>query len=321
MHTFFLLSALLLAAGTGGLGALALRLVPATARRLPALVVLAAPPAIVTLALTHLIPQLWPACAPLVGWDRVATFVLVGIIAGVALGAVGLNLTRLVLVERLLRACLPLREPALDARVATLAGTLGVARPPAVRLLRLDAPLAMAGGLRRRTIVLSTWLVERLDERELEAVLSHELAHLAQRDDLLRWLGRLLRDVLVYLPGGWYALRALEADEELNADALGVRATRRPLAMASALGKVWQSVLDGPRPISLAGVPGYAGASPALLEERLERLADGRAARPHSHVPGRLLAGMGVVSVGELAPRALAATASALPLVCMLRPQ
>jgi hypothetical protein len=32
--------------------------------------------------------------------------------------------------------------------------------------------------------------------------------------------------------------------------------------MASALGKVWQSVLAMPRPAGLAGVPGYVGASP-----------------------------------------------------------
>ena len=68
-------------------------------------------------------------------------------------------------------------------------------------------------------------------------------------------------------------------------------------------------------------MPGYAGThSPELLEERLERLLDGRAARPQSPLPGRLLAGMGLLSVGEVAPRLLAATATALPLVCTLRP-
>jgi Zn-dependent protease with chaperone function len=316
VHTFFLLSALLLAASVGGIGAGLLRLAPVTGRRPLAFVVLGTPPVIMSLAITHLIARFWPACAPLVGWDRVASFALLGSLGGVALGALGLNLARLALVERLLGACQPIADEALLARVAALAERLGT-RAPGVRLLESDAPLAVAGGLRRPSIVLSSWLVEHLDARELEAVLTHELAHLAQRDDLQRWLGRALRDAMAYLPGGWYALRALETDEELSADALAVEATRRPLAMASALGKVWQSVLATPRTAGFAGVPGYAGASPALLEERLKRLLEGRARRS-APLPGRLLAGTSLVWVAEFAPRLLAASAAALPLMCTL---
>jgi hypothetical protein len=60
-------------------------------------VVLGTPPVILSLAVTHLIPRFWPACAPLVGWDRVASFALLGSLGVVALGALGVNVTRLVL--------------------------------------------------------------------------------------------------------------------------------------------------------------------------------------------------------------------------------
>lgn len=316
MHTLFLLSALLLAAAGGAFGMLLLRAAPATGRRPLALVVLLAPPAVLGLATMHLVPHFWPDCAPLVGWDRVASFALLGMCASVGLGAGAVNLARLLLVERLLDACPPLDDAAVSARLTTLAAGLGIA-PPALRILHIEAPLAVSGGIRRRTIVLSSWLIERLDPRELEAVLGHELAHLARRDHVTRWLGRLLRDATAYLPGGWYALRALETDEELNADVLAIEATRRPLAMASALGKVWRGVLGSPRPTGMVGVPGYAGASEALLEQRLARLLDGRTRRSPA-LPGHLLALVGLISIGAVVPHVLAVSAAALPLVCTL---
>lgn len=316
MHTLFLLSALLLAAALSGAGVILLRLAPAGGRRPLALAVLAAPPVVLAMATFHIVPRFWPECAPLAGWDQVASLGLLVMLAGTAVGALGVNLARLVLVERLLAVCRPLADEALTALLATLARRLGVA-PPVLRVLGTDGPLAVSGGLWRPTVVLSSWLVEQLDRREMEGVLAHELAHLARRDHLTRWVGRLLRDATIYLPGGWYAWRVLEADEELVADAMAVEATGRPLAMVSALGKVWRGA--GLGPADLAGLAGYAGTSAALLEERLDRLLHGRALRA-SPLPSRLLAGANLVLIGDLAPRLLMVTARALPHVCNLRP-
>ena len=317
MHTFFLLSALLLVAVLSGLGAVLLQVAPPTGRRPLALVTLAAPPIVLALAVAHLIPHFWPDCAPLVGWDRVATFALLGTLGAVVVGATVLNVARQALVERLLLVCPVVSDPAVTATAAELAR--GVATGvPTVRVLPSATPLAVSGGLWRPTIVLSAWLVEHLDGRELQAVLGHEMVHLARRDHLVRWLARLLRDATAHLPGSWYALQALEADEELTADALAVAATQRPLAMASALGKVWRAIVATPQPTGVVGVPVYAGASAAQLEERVTRLVEGRASCAPP-IAGRLLAGITLVSVGELAPRLLAFSATTLPLVCTLR--
>ncbi len=318
MHTFFLLTALLLAALISVLGAVLLRLLPVGNRRPAALVVLGLPPAVLVLATTHLIPLFWAECAPLIGWDRVASFSLLGALAAAGLGAGGLSIARLALVDRLLPACTLVVDSVLTADVTALAQGVGLP-PPALRVLPSHSPLAVAGGLRRPSVVLSTWLLEHLDRHELESVVTHELAHLARRDYLTRWLARLLRDATIYLPGAWYALRVLEADEELSADALAVSATGRPLAMASALGKVWRAMSTAEYG-GLAGAPGYAAGSADLIEERLERLISGRAL-PTSAVLGRLVASVSLVAMGEVATQLLALSAATIPFVCSMRLQ
>lgn len=316
MHTLFLLAALLAAVVVSTLGAVLLRATPSGERRALALVVLAAPVFILALAASHAIPRVWTECGPLVGWDRVGTLALLAGIGGTAVAALGLNLGWLVLVERLLRACRA-PHPGLLERLGLVAGRARL-RTPALGLLEVDGPMAVTGGLLRPTIVLSVWLLEHLDERELEAVVSHELAHLAQRDHLVRWLGELLRDATIYLPGSCYALRVLQQDQELAADAAALEMTRRPLALASSLVKIYQVSGSSGAARVLRALPSYR-ASAYLVEERLWRLL-ATEPQPRSRWRGRLLAGATALSVGDLTPRLLAAATSAMPLVCSLRP-
>lgn len=61
-------------------------------------------------------------------------------------------------------------------------------------------PLAFTVGLRRRRIVLSTGLLELLDEKELAAVIHHEAYHAAHADPLKVFLLSLLSTIFWYLP-------------------------------------------------------------------------------------------------------------------------
>ncbi|AXR83103.1 M48 family metallopeptidase [Natrarchaeobaculum sulfurireducens] len=72
---------------------------------------------------------------------------------------------------------------ALQRRVDRLAAQATIPSPT-VALGRSSAPVAASVGYRpsTSTIVVSRGLVERLSERELEAVLAHELAHVINRD-------------------------------------------------------------------------------------------------------------------------------------------
>src|SRR5947207_2614451 len=161
MHTFFLLSALLLAALVSLLGALLLRLLPVGNRRPAALTVLVLPAAVLGLATTRLVPFFWAECAPLVGWDRVASFSLLGVLAAIGLGAMTLSIGRLLLVDRLLPACAHIGDSLVTAHARVFAERVGLP-PPVFRVLPSDSPVAVAGGLRQSSVVLSTWLFDHL---------------------------------------------------------------------------------------------------------------------------------------------------------------
>jgi hypothetical protein len=111
-------------------------------------------------------------------------------------------------------------------------------------------------------------MLEKLDDRELEAVLAHELAHVARRDYPVVWVATLLRDAFFYLPTSWMAYRQLQREKETACDDLAVGATDRPLSLASALGKVWHQAVSG----GALGTAQPLVGVPETIETRIERL-------------------------------------------------
>ncbi len=155
-----------------------------------------------------------------------------------ALGlALLVGLLRIVLLTHTLRRRLFPAPVYLQGRADDLARRAGGHCVP-VLLLGSEMPVAFTWGLVRPRVVLSTWMVEHLDRKELEAVLAHELAHAVGRDCRTIWLATLLRDATFYLPWAWRARRAVITGKELLADDAAVAATGRPVALASAIAKV-----------------------------------------------------------------------------------
>ncbi|MGH3587617.1 MAG: M48 family metalloprotease, partial [Pseudonocardia sp.] len=126
----------------------------------------------------------------------------------------------------------------------------------------------------RAVVAVTTGLQRRLDERELEAVLSHELSHVAHRDVLVMtlassagivagmitqgarfgaffgggrrdnnnggaplWLIALVVSLVVYAIS-FFLVRLLSRYRELCADRSGAYLTQKPSALASALQKI-----------------------------------------------------------------------------------
>lgn len=105
--------------------------------------------------------------------------------------------------------------------VARIAASFGVA-PPTLRAVVMDAPLAFSVNGAAPSIVVSTWVFDRLSAAEWEALLAHELAHLRRGDRLVRWLGCWLLGAVRFAPGSQAVWRRLEAATEDAADQAAV---------------------------------------------------------------------------------------------------
>lgn len=149
---------------------------------------------------------------------------------------------------------------AIESRIRRLAGLAGTV-PPAVQVVDTDEPHAMAFGFRpaESVLVVSSGLLDLLDEQELDAVLAHELAHLLNRDAALLTAlsipatkaGRLYRQyphpflLVVVVPvflSSRLAVGFVGRYREYVADHSAARLTGDPAALASAL-----ETLDGQR--------------------------------------------------------------------------
>jgi len=170
----------------------------------------------------------------------------------IALGAICLGFLRLLFMRRVVTHNTIFVRSDIQALADVLAQRVH-AIPPRVFLCLRNQPLAFTYGIFRPTIILSTWMVEHLDLRELEAVLAHELEHVARRDYLMVWLSMILRDAFFYLPSCQTAYQQLQREKELACDDMAVRVTQRPLALASALAKVWQNIVAEP-PFAVSSV-------------------------------------------------------------------
>lgn len=246
-------------------------------------------------------------------WDYTLSTALPIGMGVVALGGVGWGVLRLLLLERVLLRRGKIVVPELQALANDLAQRLAT-RQPRIVLAVSDRPMALTLGLSCPTIILSTWMIRRLDCRELEAVLAHELAHIARRDYLVVWLATMLRDAFFYLPTSRTAHRQLQREKELACDDLAVAVTRRPLSLASALAKVWQRSLGEPVLNAAQSLVGNG----VLIEHRIERLLDGHTScenASHRKTGRRLVA----ISFGGGGLAALVAL-QAVAIVLMLTP-
>jgi beta-lactamase regulating signal transducer with metallopeptidase domain len=136
--------------------------------------------------------------------------------------------------------------------------------PFQVLRIRRSVPALTAAGLLRPKILLSGSAEFLLNGNELRTALNHELAHIRRRDNLKKFLLR-----LVAFPG----MRGLEAAwleaSEMAADDAAVSSTVDALDLAAALLKLSRLKADEPSPdLTAALVHGHA----AIINARVERL-------------------------------------------------
>ena len=120
--------------------------------------------------------------------------------------------------QRILRLAEPAPE-SLRRQVETLARRLGLAQIPTIGLVPgVVSPLVWALGC-RACLIVPQGLWDRLDERQRDTLLAHELAHLRRRDHWVRCLELLVTGLYWWLPVVWIARHALREAEEQCCDA------------------------------------------------------------------------------------------------------
>ena len=169
--------------------------------------------------------------------------------------------------------------PELHTMIEKLAVQSGIPKPKKIALMDIDAPNAFATGRspKHATIAVTTGLLRRLNDEELEGVLGHELAHVKNRDvAVMTWasliivIAGFLMQMMFWMSlfggfgghrreGGGNAMMimlavyvgiiviyfvsqiltmALSRYREFAADRTGAIITGNPLALASALKKI-----------------------------------------------------------------------------------
>jgi BlaR1 peptidase M56 len=163
-----------------------------------------------------------------------------------------------------LRTHCAMASPAIRHRALRIAIASGIT-PPEVRLRRGCPGGAFTTGVRRPWIALDPDLADTLDDRELDALLAHEMAHIRLRDPMLSLLTGVCRDLVFFLPGIHLASVWLRREQEEAADDLAAGCTRRPAALASSILKVWETQTGRMRLVSACAAVAPAAAWRSLV--------------------------------------------------------
>ena len=172
------------------------------------------------------------------------------------------------LLQRFRQRQLRVDQAAVRQRVDRLAGRLGVGRRVDILASsRLAAPIAF--GVLRPVIVLPAGFVDDFDARQQEAMLAHEVAHLAAGDPLWQLLADLAAVLLWWHPLVWWARRQGRAAGELAADEACLLVPQGADTLAACLVVLARRLESRPRLawLAMAG-PGLRSA----LGQRVERL-------------------------------------------------
>lgn len=171
----------------------------------------------------------------------------------------------------------PLREGALFEQLQTLCRRAGLRHAPRLCVSpHISSPATV--GVLRPQICVPARALDELDPVHQEAMLAHELAHVARRDPQWAFLGRLLERALFFQPLNRVARRELAEIAEYRADDWAVRQTGRGLCLARCLAEVAGWIVER-RPV--VGLLPMATRG-SQLGRRIERLLE-RGASERSH--------------------------------------
>jgi len=166
------------------------------------------------------------------------------------------------------RRCGSVNDATVLAQIESLARQLGIRRRVhVVNSVRLISPIAF--GVLRPTICLPTSFTELFGPPEQEAILMHELAHIAARDSLWQCFASILTTLFWWHPLVWWAQRELRCASEAAADEVSLMLANGPKVLAECLVNLGTRFTDsaGFKALGIQGVRFRSG-----LGRRVQRL-------------------------------------------------
>jgi Zn-dependent protease with chaperone function len=145
-----------------------------------------------------------------------------------------------------------------------------------IRFSKGNMPNSFAVHLNRPIVVMSERLLTLLRTDEIEAVMAHELAHIRNSDTSLKALVTAYRTVLPFDPFVRLVEAAFHREREMVADETAAKVTRKPIALATALIRIYEAfpkkyVASGTG-LSILGIGSIVGSRHPPIRERINRL-------------------------------------------------
>jgi beta-lactamase regulating signal transducer with metallopeptidase domain len=200
-------------------------------------------------------------------WLKIAETVYLGFAAFLAFRfALGWFLS-----QKLRQTSAAIEERAVSARFASIAASFGLQEAPALAASeRLAVPLT-CGVVRPAVLLPAEW--RDWDAQKLEAVMAHELSHVARRDALTERLALVHRIFFWFSPLAWWLPRHLADLAEEASDQAALAAGTEPSKYAEILLGFLNDLSCGAKRVDWQGV---AMAQAGRAEKRLDRILNGR---------------------------------------------
>ena len=227
---------------------------------------------------------------------------------GVVLYVLGvlLMLSRLAVGWRRLARLTEAGRPLPDAEVTPFlpqrpARLPAIRRVPVIECRSLTTP--MTAGVARQVILVPAGFFTRESAGDLQAMLTHEIAHIERNDPRILWIASILRSILFFHPLIWIATRRIATLAEHAADERVLEEAASPAEYARVLTRMAERLPTGAAPIEFSS---GAMLSQSALVSRVKAVLDWRE-------PARGLSRAGVV-VTVAAVLLAAGLAFALPI-------
>src|SRR5688500_16256079 len=169
--------------------------------------------------------------------------------------------------------------PSWQSRFDAMRGALRISRTVRVRVSD-EVPSPFAARLLRPAIWLPLSLLTRAPVEQIEALLAHELAHIARKDWLWNGVQCVIECLLFFHPAIWWLGRRIRQEREHACDDLAVAACGDAIALAEALAELERQRHPFPRLVLAA----HGGS----LMQRITRLLSGSSPRAHWRLPAAL---------------------------------